>query len=54
MAGAGVAPLREMGRRGRALMSEKFSWNRVAEQMKHSYQWLLGRADKPDCVDAIS
>ena len=45
--------LREMGRRGRALMSEKFSWNRVAEQMKHSYQWLLGRADKPDCVDAI-
>ena len=46
--------LREMGRRGRALMSEKFSWKRVAEQMKHSYEWLLGRAGKPDCVDAIS
>jgi glycosyltransferase involved in cell wall biosynthesis len=46
--------LREMGRRGRVLMQEKFSWKRVAEQMKDSYQWLLGRADKPNCVDAIS
>jgi len=46
--------LHEMGRRGRALMDEKFSWKRVAQQMKHSYDWLLGRAEKPDCVHATS
>src|ERR1700730_10076746 len=42
--------LNEMGRRGRALVAQKYSWQRVGEQMKQSYEWLLGRADKPDCV----
>jgi glycosyltransferase involved in cell wall biosynthesis len=46
--------LHEMGQRGRALMEEKFSWKRVAHQMKRSYEWLLGRAEKPDCVHASS
>jgi hypothetical protein len=46
--------LHEMGRRGRALMDEKFSWKRVAEQMKLSYDWLLGRAEKPDWMHATS
>jgi len=39
-----------MGRRGRTLVEERFSWPRVAEQMHCVYQWLLGDAARPDCV----
>jgi glycosyltransferase involved in cell wall biosynthesis len=42
--------LREIGQRGRALMEEKYSWKRVGEQMKRSYEWLLGSGPKPACV----
>jgi glycosyltransferase involved in cell wall biosynthesis len=44
------AELREMGSRGRAMVEEKYSWNRVGEQMKQSYEWILGRGDKPSFV----
>jgi glycosyltransferase involved in cell wall biosynthesis len=42
--------LREIGQRGRALMAEKYSWKQVGEQMKRSYEWLLGSRPKPACV----
>jgi len=44
------AERREMGRRGRRLVEEKFSWPKIARQMKEVYEWVLGGGPKPDCV----
>ena len=51
----GVLPLSKvelsaMGERGRALMARKYAWRRVAAEMKQSYEWLLGRNDRPGCI----
>lgn len=40
----------EMGKRGRALIKEKYSWPKIAGQMIDVYKWLLGKGNKPDCV----
>jgi glycosyltransferase involved in cell wall biosynthesis len=42
--------LREMGQRGRALVKERYTWGGVAAQLRASYQWILGEADRPACV----
>jgi glycosyltransferase involved in cell wall biosynthesis len=39
-----------MGRRGRALVAERYSWEHVAEQMRAVYAWLLGEGGRPECV----
>jgi poly(glycerol-phosphate) alpha-glucosyltransferase len=39
-----------MGRRGRRLVEERYSWEGVAAQMREAYQWVLKRATPPDCV----
>jgi glycosyltransferase involved in cell wall biosynthesis len=39
-----------MGKRGRNLVEERFTWARVAEQMKATYEWVLGNGTKPDCM----
>jgi glycosyltransferase involved in cell wall biosynthesis len=44
--------LQEYGNRGRAWMSEEFSWRAAAEQMLSVYSWLLGWHGKPPCVRA--
>jgi glycosyltransferase involved in cell wall biosynthesis len=41
---------RAMGRRGRALVEERYSWERVAEEMRAVYAWLLGEGAQPECV----
>ncbi len=41
---------RAMGLRGRALVAERFSWDKIGHEMKAVYEWVLGRRDKPDCV----
>jgi glycosyltransferase involved in cell wall biosynthesis len=41
-----------MGIRGRDWMEQQFSWPRLARQMIECYDWLLGRGDKPGCVEA--
>ena len=41
-------PLREMGRRGRDRVMRLFTWTRKAEQVHRVYDWVLGRAPKPD------
>jgi glycosyltransferase involved in cell wall biosynthesis len=41
---------REMGRRGRQLIESKYTWPAAAQQMLAVYQWLLGTADRPECV----
>lgn len=40
----------EMGIRGREWMRREFSWDKIGSQMLLSYEWLLGRGDKPQCV----
>lgn len=42
--------LRSMGQNGRAWMEEEFAWSGVAKSMLETYQWLLGRGDRPDHV----
>lgn len=39
-----------MGRRGRALVEERFTWPKVAGQMRAVYEWVLGMGAKPECV----
>ena len=39
-----------MGRRGRKLVEERYSWEGVARQMEAAYRWLLGRGSQPSCV----
>jgi len=42
--------LRDMGRRGKALIAKKYKINSIAEQLILIYSWLLGRKEKPSCV----
>lgn len=42
--------LEEMGRRGRQLVREKYSWDRVAHRTLKVYRWLMEGASRPDCV----
>jgi poly(glycerol-phosphate) alpha-glucosyltransferase len=39
-----------MGKRGKKLVQEKFSWPVIATQMEEVYSWVLGRGKTPDCV----
>lgn len=39
-----------MGERGRQLVEEKFTAISVATQMKESYEWILGKKEKPKFV----
>lgn len=45
-----AAELAEMGRRGRALVEEKYTWTKVALEMLAVYRWLVGSGPPPDCV----
>lgn len=42
--------LKAMGQRGRALVAEHYTWPLVAQKSLMLYQWLLGRAERPDFV----
>ncbi len=44
--------LREMGRRGRALVVRRYAWRRVAEDMLRLYAWLAGGGERPCFVHA--
>jgi glycosyltransferase involved in cell wall biosynthesis len=39
-----------MGRRGRALIQQRFRWIDIADQMTETYRWLLGHAARPSFV----
>jgi poly(glycerol-phosphate) alpha-glucosyltransferase len=41
---------RAMGERGRALVEERFSWPKIAADMRAVYSWLLGGGSPPSCV----
>lgn len=40
-----------MGNNGLRLVSEKYQWSDVALNMKRVYDWILGRAEQPACVE---
>ncbi len=42
--------LREMGERGRRYARTAFSWPEIAQEMLRVYQWILGQAEQPECV----
>lgn len=41
---------RTIGDKGYQLVSSQFTWDASAEKMKHLYEWLTGKADKPSFV----
>jgi poly(glycerol-phosphate) alpha-glucosyltransferase len=41
---------RAMGDRGRILVSTKFSWHQIGEQMRSVYEWVLGGGAPPQIV----
>ena len=40
----------EMGSRGREL-ARRYEWTGIARQLYAAYRWLLGVAERPECVD---
>jgi poly(glycerol-phosphate) alpha-glucosyltransferase len=44
------AQRKEMGARGRALVERRFTWSRIAAEMRAVYGWVLGGGTPPDCV----
>jgi glycosyltransferase involved in cell wall biosynthesis len=48
---ASTSERRAMGQRGRALVAERFSWPRVAAQMKEVYEWAVGGGSAPPCME---
>ena len=41
---------RAMGTRGRTLVSRKFSWPQIGEQMRSVYEWVLGGGAPPETI----
>jgi glycosyltransferase involved in cell wall biosynthesis len=41
---------RSMGRRGRQLVENRYSWQGVAEQMHATYRWLADEEGRPGCI----
>jgi len=47
---ASPSALRAFGDRGRALVAGRFTWPKVAADMKSVYDWVLGNGPRPGCV----
>jgi poly(glycerol-phosphate) alpha-glucosyltransferase len=45
-----ISDLRSLGQNGRSLVSERFTWPRIAGQMKEVYEWMLAGGAQPECV----
>jgi hypothetical protein len=39
-----------LGTNGRALVAGRFTWPKVAADMKSVYEWMLGGGTPPSCV----
>jgi poly(glycerol-phosphate) alpha-glucosyltransferase len=48
--GASPNERQSLGRRGRALVEDRFTWTQVAKQMYDVYQWMRGESAPPDSV----
>jgi poly(glycerol-phosphate) alpha-glucosyltransferase len=40
----------EMGRKGKRLVADSFTWPRIAEQLLSVYQWIVQGGCRPSCV----
>lgn len=49
--GTSVQKRREMGRRGKRLIQDRYSWREVAVKMRAAYSWLVGTGDRPAFVE---
>lgn len=45
--------LRTMGDNGRSLVASRFTWPKIAQDMKSVYDWTLGGGTKPTCVREV-
>jgi len=45
-----ASDLYALGANGRALVASRFTWPKVAAEMKSVYEWVLGGGPKPECV----
>jgi poly(glycerol-phosphate) alpha-glucosyltransferase len=43
--------LADMGRRGLAMVRQRFSWPAIASELVGVYRWVLGRQERPACID---
>ncbi|VGO21666.1 glycosyltransferase [Pontiella sulfatireligans] len=43
--------LQAMGSNGRALVEERFTWSKIAENMAQVYQWCLTGSNPPACME---
>lgn len=41
---------REMGARGRRLVEQRFTWPKVAAEIREVYDWILGGGPEPGCI----
>ena len=48
--GLPAAELEKMGRAGRRIVAERYSWPRAAVQMQDLYRFVMGGGQPPDCV----
>jgi glycosyltransferase involved in cell wall biosynthesis len=46
--------LSQMGTRGRKLVASKYDWRAIGQRMVETYEWMLHRRDKPDCIQTKS
>jgi len=47
---ASTSELQAMGAKGIVVVTKRFSWPRIAQQMKSVYEWVLGGGTAPSCV----
>ncbi len=46
-----ASKLKQMGENGRALVEQRYSWDRIAHEMFAVYRWVLGMGPRPNCVE---
>jgi len=51
LAASSDAELKAMGSRGRELIGGKFTWPRVAEEMRQVYEWCIAGGNPPACME---
>ncbi len=51
LAGLSAGELQQLGTAGRKLVEEKYTWPRIAENMRRVYRWCVSGGEVPDCVD---
>lgn len=53
LTGMGETRRRAIGAAGAELVARQFTWPAVTREMLNVYRWLLGRAERPSCVQLV-